>query len=261
MIQWHKIFALMWRDVRIVTRVKYRIIDIFYYPIVMTLIWGLFAQYTSTFAAQAGLIVLVINMFWSFATLGQQQANILMMEDIWSGSLKQILLSGIHEFEYLLARQFIGFLIATTMSVFVLGIASQFGLDVIALLPKLVPLILITLIGSMALAGLIASCIIWFGREYGFLSWSALQLFIFLSAPFYPVNIMPAWLQAIAQAMPFTRIFEAARALATNQAIPPALLWQALGIVLVYFVACYPLYWFAFHRARKNGVLARMSAG
>src|SRR3989338_9571844 len=56
-------------------------------------------------------------------------------------------------------------------------------------------LIILSLISSIALSVLVTSMIIVLGREYGFLSWSALHVFILFSAPFYPVSIFPGFLQ------------------------------------------------------------------
>lgn len=256
MIRWYKIKSLVLRDSVALRKVKWRPIEIFYFPITTILIWGLFAIYSRQMAAEAGMITLIINIFWAFGHISQTTSNILMMEDIWSGSFRQVLLTGITKFEYLLAR----LLTATVTAIIVVLILSlmalPFGLNLFQ--PLTLVLIGITLLGSLSLAVLIATLILCLGREYGFLVFSVLQLFIMLSAPFFPKEIFPKVILYISYAMPFTAVFEAARSLAMTGSFDPSLLLWGFVVVLGYFIIGWPLYHLAFNRARRSGMLARM---
>lgn len=249
----------MYRDFIILTRAKWRLVEAFYFPLTTIIIWGFFALYSKQIAAEAGLIVLVINIFWNFAYIAQSTANLQIMEDTWSGSLKQVLLSGINEFEYMIARLFTAIIISVGVMFLILLLSYSFAPELFAHTGQLAVLALITLLGSIALSVIIAAVYIATGREYGFLAWTALQLFILLSAPFNPVEIFPAIMQYIAYVMPFTFVFEAARMLVTANAVPDALLTKAFIVVLIYFIIGWPLYYFAFKRARRTGGLVRIS--
>src|SRR5574341_2147470 len=255
----NNIMAVVQNDARVIKRVKWRLLEITYFPLTTILIWGLFSLYSRQFAVEAGLIVLIVNLFWSFCQLAQQQANILIMEDLWSLSIKHVLVSGVSEFEYILAK-----LITSTSAAIVIGtilmlVANAFGAPLLANF-KIVALIAgIALLGSLALAIGIAGTVMMLGREYGFLSWSMLQLFIFFSAPFYSPNIFPTSIRWITEFMPFTRIFEAARAIATNTPVQASMLWHAFLITATYFAIAWPYYYFCFKRTRKSGMLARIA--
>jgi len=119
-------------------------------------------------------------------------------------------------------------------------------------------LTLITLISSVALAIMIAAFIIFLGRDYAFLSWTILQLFILLSAPLFPVSILPLPLQIIAHFMPFTNIFVAVREMVRTGFVEESILTRALMVSLVYLFLSSPLYLFAFKRAKKTGKLANI---
>ena len=255
----NKIRALIYRDFIILTRAKWRLVEAIYFPITTIIIWGFFALYSRQIAVEAGLIVLVINIFWNFAYIAQSTANLQVMEDTWSGSLKQVLLSGISEFEYLFARLITATIISLIVMLLILIFSFIFVPEVFTQPLLLAELTLITLIGSLALAVIIAAVYISAGREYGFLAWTALQLFILLSAPFNPIEIFPKVMQYIAMIMPFTFIFEAARNLVITNTINPSLLWQSFLVVSIYFIIGWPLYHFAFKRARKTGGLVRIS--
>lgn len=255
----NKIKALIYRDFIILTRAKWRLVEAIYFPITTIIIWGFFALYSKQIAVEAGLIVLVINIFWNFAYVAQSTVNLQVMEDTWSGSLKQVLLSGINEFEYLFSRLITATIISIAVMFLILLFSFAFMHEILAQPLLLAALTLITLIGSLALAVIIAAIYIFSGREYGFLAWTALQLFILLSAPFNPIDIFPKIMQYIAMIMPFTFIFEAARNLVITKIIDPSLLWKSFLVVSVYFIIGWPLYYLAFKMARKTGGLVRIS--
>jgi ABC-type polysaccharide/polyol phosphate export permease len=255
----NNVLAVVQNDARVIKRVKWRLLEITYFPLTSILIWGLFALYSKQFALEAGLIVLIVNMFWSFCQLAQQRANILIMEDLWSLSIKHVLVSGVSEFEYIMAK-----LITSTSAAIIVGtllmfVANAFGAPLLANIKMVATVAGIALLGSLALAIAIAGSVMMMGREYGFLSWSMLQLFIFFSAPFYSPDIFPAAIRWITSIMPFTRIFEAARAIATGTPIPSALLWSAFFVTATYFALAWPYYYFCFKRTRKSGMLARIA--
>lgn len=251
-----KIKALMYRDFLAIRRVKYRSVELIYFPITTIIIWGLFAVYSREMVAEAGLILLIINIFWAFAHLAQTTSNILIMEDIWSGSLKQIFLCGISEFEYLIARMLTATIASTIMTLLLITLALPFGINFFK--PIMALLIAITLIGSLALAVLVASMVFYLGREYGFLVWSAIQLFIMLSAPFFPKEIFPKAILYISYVMPFTAVFEAARAFSIGAPVENYLLWWGLAVNMGYFIFSWPIYHYCFRRAKITGMLSRM---
>jgi ABC-type polysaccharide/polyol phosphate export permease len=181
------------------------------------------------------------------------------MEDLWSLSIKHVLVSGVSEFEYLLAKLTTSTTAAIAVGTLLMLVANAFGAPLIASIKTVALIAGIALFGSLALAIMIAGTVMIMGREYGFLSWSMLQLFIFFSAPFYSPSIFPSAIRWITEIMPFTRIFEAARAIATNVPVSSSLLWNAFLITAAYFVLAWPYYCFCFKRARKTGMLARIA--
>jgi ABC-type polysaccharide/polyol phosphate export permease len=230
--------------------------EIIYFPITTIIIWGLFAIYARQLAAEAGLIVLIINIFWAFAHLAQTTSNVLMMEDIWSGSLKQIILTGISEFEYIVARLLTSTIASSVIVTILISLSLLFGINFFRM--DMVFLILITLLGSMALAIIVASAIFYMGREYSFMVWSAIQLFIMLSAPFFPKEIFPKAILYVSYVMPFTAVFEAARAFSTTGIVQAYQLVWGFAVCIGYFVIAWPLYYLAFRSSRIKGTLARM---
>ncbi|MBI4177689.1 MAG: ABC transporter permease [Candidatus Aenigmarchaeota archaeon] len=258
----NRVIALIYYDMLVFSRAKWRVMEMFYFPITTVVMWGLFSSYMKSFAAEAGLIVLVLNIFWNFASVAQSNTNMQIMDDSWSGSIKQLLISGIKESEYIFARIISTTAISVALLALMLSVSLyMFDLRVIFEKPAAsAMLFLSTLVASIAMSVIIAAFIITAGKEYGFLSWTMLQIFILLSAPFYPVSVFPDWLQPITTLMPYTATFENARALASGSAIDNGLLAQGLLISVSYLALSLPAYFYAFKRARKTGYLVKFGS-
>ena len=124
--------------------------------------------------------------------------------------------------------------------------------------PVLMIFVALTLVASLALAVIVAGLILSTGREYGFLSWTAIEAFILLSAPFYPTAIFPGIVQPVTWIMPFTNIFEGVRLLVTSGIVDPRFLINGAIVSFGYLILSFPFYLIMFKRARKNGNLVRM---
>src|SRR3989338_4555495 len=189
----HKIRAMLYLDFVMFRNSKWRFMEFFYFPISTVVIWGLFSAFIKDMAVQAGLMVFVVNIFWAFAQISQSAVNMQMNEDSWSGSMKQIMITGITEFEYLFARIISSVTVSLSVMLIMSAVAYYvFGLVILATnFTQIIVLVFLTLVASIGLAVFVAAAIFFLGIEYGFIAWSILQLFVLLSAPFYPVSIFP----------------------------------------------------------------------
>ncbi len=255
----YKMKALMYRDAHIMFNSKYRLVEIFYFPITTIIIWGLFALYTRTFSAEAGLVVLIVNIFWSFALLAQSMTNMSINEDVWSGSLKQDLLSGISEFEYIGGRIISSSLTSVAVLLILFGIGMAFGIaPVIANTGAILFLSVVALVAAIALAVMVAGLYIYLGKEYGFLAWTFLQIFIVLSAPFFPISVYPDFIQPVVNVMPFTHVFEGTRQLVAGGTLDSYNILMSVILAFIYLAVSLPFYYYSFRRGKKTGSLVRM---
>ena len=259
-MKFYKIAALMYADFMLLRNSKLRVVEYFYFPFTTVLIWGLFSVFVRAYALEAGLMVLAVNILWTFAYLAQSHANMQINEDSWSGSLKQIIITGVSDMEYITAR----ILSAMIISLFVLALllvfsSTVFGLTVVAAQwPVFVVLIGATLLSSIGLSIFVAGAMVALGREYGFLAWTILQIFIVLSAPFYSIDVFPEIMRPVVLAMPFTHVFAATREIVMGTLST----WTVVASVVsgvVYFLASLPFYIYIFRRARQKGWLVRLS--
>lgn len=255
----NKILALIYRDLIIFIRAKWRLADFVCFPIITILMWAFFALHAEAFAVQAGLVVLAINVFLMFASSLQSLINLQFMEDVWSASIKNVLLTAIRPFEFIFAKTISAFFPSIPVYILMLGISYHFGFTLLiehSLFFLLITVLII--IASIALANIIGAAILMLGREYGFLSWTAINFFMFFSAPFFPIKAFPSIIRPIAWAMPYTWSFQAIRMLIETGRIIHSFVLFALLSAIAYLAASIIIYKFAFERARATGKLTQV---
>lgn len=255
----YKILALMYGDLLLVKNSKYRIMEYLYFPISTVLIYGMFSIFVEEYAVEAGLLVFIANVLWSFALVVQSHVNMSMNEDSWSGSLKQIMASDVSAFEYITARVATSVIISVIVMLLLVAVSAWvFGIDIFITEWELFGhLTLSTLIVSVALSVFIAGAMIALGREYAFLAWTALQAFILLSAPFYPVSLFPEFMRPLINIMPYTNVFESARGIIAGADVS-ASMNTALIIAVAYLAASLIFYRYIFKKSLQKGWLVRL---
>ncbi len=261
-MKWYKVQALIYREGRIFRNAKYRAVLFLYFPITTIIIWGLFSSSVQGRALETGMLVLIVNVFWNFGQLAQSSTNMAMMDDSFSGSLKHIFVSGVSSTEYILARIITSSLLSAVVVVLLIGL-SVYAFQATILLANfslVVILTCLTLIASIGLSVFVAGMILALGKEYGFLSWSSIQIFVLLSAPFYSISVFPEIIQPVAWVMPFTNIFEGIRQLISAGFVDPTLIVNGAIISVAYLAVSFPFYTAVFRHAKKNGNLVKMGS-
>jgi ABC-2 type transport system permease protein len=86
-------------------------------------------------------------------------------------------------------------------------------------------------------------------------AWSIMFLFLPLTCVYYPVAVLPGWLQYVAWSLPPTYVFEGMRALLVQHAFRFDLMIQSLALNLVLFAAATGAFLALLASARRNGSL------
>ncbi|MFH1399501.1 MAG: ABC transporter permease [Candidatus Woesearchaeota archaeon] len=253
----YKIRAMLYRDMISFSKTKERMIELLFFPVTSAIIWGMFARHYASFSMETGLMMLLINIFWSFAYTSQSTGNLQINTDVWSHSLNQLLVSGLSEVEYLVSRLVFSTVASLGVITVMTWVATWFGF-VVPALPGYAWLIFACLLASSVLGILVVTLYLRLGREYAFLSWSFLQLIILLSAPFFPIETYPGFVQGIVRLLPHTWVFQAVRGLAATGLVDIAIVNRAVLISLLALVFVFPLYVRVFRYARQSGSLVRL---
>jgi len=108
---------------------------------------------------------------------------------------------------------------------------------------------------SWAVAIFVAGLLLRNGLGAETMAWGIMFLFLPLTCVYYPVSVLPGWLQAIAWSLPPTYVFEGMRALLIEHTFRADLMIQALALNAVMFALAVLAFLALLASARRNGTL------
>ena len=83
-------------------------------------------------------------------------------------------------------------------------------------------------------------------------AWSSLFILAPLGCVYYPLSILPEWLQILAKCLPLVYIFEEARSILVNNIVNYKNIMIALTLNLFYFVGAIIVFYLAFYGATNK---------
>ena len=133
-----------------------------------------------------------------------------------------------------------------------------FGVSLFNLGPTLILLFLSLYLFGITLGLLVTAGLLRYGPSFENIAWSSLFLLAPLGCVYYPLSILPDWLQQLANGLPLVYIFEEVRSILINNTVNYSNIFSALKLNLLYFVSAIFIFYMAFHGARKKGTLVNM---
>jgi ABC-2 type transport system permease protein len=134
-----------------------------------------------------------------------------------------------------------------------------FGFNLLDLGLPLVAFFAVLVLTSWSLGLISAGVILRYGLGAEELAWSLAFLLLPLCCVYYPVSVLPSWLQVIALALPPTHVFEGMRSILLHHTFDPKELWWALSLNAVYLFIGYLTFSRFLASARVNGTLLKLS--
>ncbi len=236
-----------------------RVVDLIYWPTVQMVMWGFLQLYLvdrTSMAAQAGGAFIGAVLLWDILFRGQIGFSVSFLEEIWSRNLGNLMMTPLRPFELVIAlmvmsvvRVLIGLVPVTILAIFFFG----FNFWALGLA---VPLFFGNLILTSWSIGLIAAGLVLrkgLGAEG--LAWSITFILLPLCCVYYPVAILPGWLQTISLALPPTHIFEGLRTLILEHRLDGSALLTSFLLNIVYLAAAAGAFGLLLRSARVNGAL------
>ena len=102
---------------------------------------------------------------------------------------------------------------------------------------------------------LVTSGLLRYGPAFENVAWSSLFLLAPLGCVYYPLSILPDWLQILAKGLPLVYIFEEVRSILLNNVVNYSNIVSALILNLIYFISAVGIFYLAFAGARNKGTL------
>jgi ABC-2 type transport system permease protein len=254
-----RILSLMLRHFYLIKASLPRIIDLIYWPTVQIILWGFvskfFTMHSSYFNNTAG-IILSAAILYDFLFRSSISYNMLFLEEIWSRNLINLFVSPLKVSEIVIAltctallRTLIGLVPAVLIAI------PLFGISLLELGYPLILLLLSLYIFGITLGLLVTSGLVRFGPSFENIAWASLFFIAPIGCIYYPVEILPTWLQPIALALPLAHIFEETRSILINHTINYSNIYYALVLNVVYLGVALLTFYQSFKSAKVKGSL------
>jgi ABC-2 type transport system permease protein len=238
----------------------FSLFEILFWPVVGFLSVGLLTNFLKLDANMSGFILIgIISM--SVTQVCQIDVAYVLLYDLWSKSMKHTFIAPVHPIQLILGSWLIG-VFRSSIVFLILSILSgvAFGFDFLR--PGLGPLSLF-LLGLFLISALvgISVCILvlLFGYKADIAAWSISSLMALICGIYYPISILPFPLPEIAQAIPLTYFLEYFRSFYGFDGEVKSFLSRGFGLTGLYLAVEAFLFKAVLYRARKNGILIKLS--
>lgn len=239
-----------------------RLLELVYWPAVQLILWGFISKFFvehSSWLAQASGVLMAAVLLWDVLFRAHLGVSLAFFEEMYSRNLGHLFVSPLRVTELtgaLLAISFLRTLIGiggAALLAIPLYNFSIFGLGL-----PLLGFFANLLVMGWSIGLLVAGMVLRYGLGAESFAWVSIFAIAPLSGIYYPVSTLPDWLQPVSWLLPSSYVFEGMRQLMFSQVVRADLLWQAVGLNLVYLVAGAGFFLLAFHSARRNGLLLRV---
>ena len=255
-----RVWGLMYRHIALYRRSWPRLLELAYWPVLNMCIWGFTASFLTdrlgNSAMVAGAALMGGVLLWEVTLRGQMGMSISFLEEIWSRNLGHVFVSPLRPWELVAA------LIAMSVLRMLAGVLPAilaawwlYAFNLFALGPVLVLFFINMVVMGWWVALGVVSLILRHGAGAEALAWGVLFGMAPFSAVFYPVSVLPAFLQPVALALPAAHVFEGMRGILLDGVVHPGHLLAATLLNILWLGAASLLFARQFHQARVRGAL------
>ncbi len=256
-IKLHRIKAFLIRHWYEVVATIDRKIDMFFWPTIDLLGYGLLTVYINKLNAYTGLAASIIGglILWSLIYSIQRDITVSLLEDAWSRNLYNLFSSPLTPEEVVLGTMILSTIKAIVTITLLIFLASNlFDFNVLSYGPAIIFLIFNVFIFGWAFGYITSSLILRFGIKVQILAWSLIAILYPMSGVFYPLSTLPPFLARIAEIFPVSHIFEALRKIILEGKNPDtATILTILILNLAYLIFGIYLFLQGFKNAKKRG--------
>ena len=254
-----RVGAMVLRYVFLMRRSWPRLLDMVYWPTVQMVLWGFITKFLATnssWVAQASGVLIAAVLLWDVLFRGQLGVSLAFFEELYSRNLGHLFVSPLRPYELVSALLVIS-LIRTLIGV---GAAALLAIpfyhySIFTLGLPLLGFFANLLVMGWSIGLLVAALVLRYGLGAESFAWVAIFAVAPVSGIYYPVAVLPGWLQTVAWLLPSSHVFEGMRAVLFEHVFRTDLLLNALLLNGVYLLLGVWVFLRAFHVARVKGLL------
>ena len=261
-MNFNKIFALSLRHIYLIKGSFPRILDLIYWPTIQIFLWGFISKFftlNSSFYENTVGVILSAAILYDFLFRSSISYNMMFLEEIWSRNFTNLFIAPIKISEIITAltctaifRTLIGLIPASIIAI------PLFGVSIFKIGIPLIFLLITLYVFGITLGLLVTAGLIRYGPSFENIVWASLFFLAPLGCIYYPVEILPLWLQIIAELLPLVYIFEEMRNILIYDSINLYQIFKATLISFVYFILGIVVFYKSYDGAKERGTLINM---
>jgi ABC-2 type transport system permease protein len=254
-----RIGAMLLRHIYVLKGSWTRMLELAYWPTVQMIIWGFVTQFFtghSSWVATATGVLLSAVLLWDIMFRAQIGLSISFLEEMWSRNFASLFVSPLKPTE------FVASLMTMSLIRTVLGVGPAVALaiplyqyNIFDLGLPLIPFFTCLIVMGWSIGLAVSGLVLRHGMGAETMAWAAIFGFAPISGIYYPISVLPEWLQWVAWATPSAYVFEGMRAVMFEHVFRWDLLLGAAVLDAIYIAAGAATFLYCFGRARALGKL------
>jgi ABC-2 type transport system permease protein len=258
--EWRVAWAYTRRNALMVRRNLFFFSELIFWPAVGILSLGLLTRFLELTESTTAFI-LIGTITLSVVQVCQLDVAYAMIFDVWSKSVKHQFLAPVAARHFTLGAWIVGIGRGLIVFAFMGGLSAwAFGFDVLGAGPAAVGAYLLGCFMNALLIGIgVSTLVLLFGAQAETLAWTSVSLLVMVAGVYYPIAVLPPWAQTLAALVPLTYFLDFYR---SHYGFPLSFsspLVFGFGLSLVYLVAAHWILSHAIVRARRTGLLLKLS--
>src|ERR1700676_1395211 len=255
----HRVAAMVLRYLYLLRSSWPRVLELIYWPTMQLFVWGFLQLYISQ---NAGFFARAGGMFHGAVVLlgilfrGQLGFSVSFLEEMWARNLGNLMISPLLPIEFVAALMIMSVVrLAVGMVPVSLLAIVLFGFNIYGMGFALAAFFANLILTSWAVGIVVSGVLLRNGMGAESLAWTLMFVLMPLTCVYYPVSVLPHWLQLIAWALPPTYVFEGMRALMMEHAFRADLMAEAFALNAAYIGVSALVFLALLNSARRVGSL------
>ena len=258
--EWVRTAAFAYRNVIMAKRNVFFVFELTFWPGVAMVSHGLLTRFLDL-TPQMTAFILVGTVSLSTIQVCQLDVAYAVLFDIWSKSMKHQFLTPVGIRHLAVGSWLVGVVRGLLVFALMAGIGTwAFGFDFMGAGPLSLAVFLAgCMLSALAIGLAVCTLVLLFGSRAETSAWATVNFTVMLAGVYYPVSVLPDWVQAISALIPLTYLLDAFRAgygFPSSHAYPAV---TGLGLALVYVVLAHWGLAAAVTRARRTGLMLKLS--
>lgn len=233
--------------------------ELFYWPAIDLLLWGITSLYFREFTPDnVNIVANIVSgiILWYILWQGQNEVNLSLLMELWYKNFVNIFVSPIKFWEFILSFVLSSIFKTIIMTVFA-GIVALvlYHTQILNIGIWIIPFSMILIAMGWVYAFGVSGLILRYGTKVQSISWTLVFMLSPFSAVYYPISLLPEWAQAISKFLPTSYVFEGMRSVINSGTFDASTLIPAFALIGIYLILA--SFWLksSFNHALNNGLV------